>query len=108
MSQPERMNLSTFAEKFTDMKNIRRAMALKEMEIKEAGGRPPYFSISFYTRKGEVKHVQRAQTCGLKMDMTANRMRGIQEYDIHGMPVGHPIPVRIDFIRTFNEQRVIL
>lgn len=83
-------------------------MALKEMEIKEADGHPVFFSISFYTKKGEVKFIQRAQTCGLKMDMTENRMRGIQEYDIHGMPVGHPVPVRIDFIRTFNEQRVIL
>ena len=90
------------------MKKIKRAMALKEMETKDAGGKPVYFSISFYTRGGEVRFVQRAQTCGLKMDMTENRMRGIQEYDIHGLPVGHPIPVRIDFIRTFNEQRVKL
>ena len=90
------------------MKKIKRAMALKEMEIKEAGGKPVYFSISFYTRNGEVRFVQRAQTCGLKMDMKANRMRGIQEHDIHGLPIGHPIPVRIDFIRTFNEQRVTL
>ena len=30
------------------MKKIKRAMALKEMEIKEAGGKPVYFSISFY------------------------------------------------------------
>lgn len=71
-------------------------------------GEPVFFSISFYTRNGEVKFVQRAQTCGLKMDMKANRMRGIQEHGIHGLPVGHPIPVRIDFIRTFNEQRVTL
>jgi hypothetical protein len=64
------------------MKKIKRAMALKEMEIKDAGGKPVYFSISFYTRNGEVRFVQRAQTCGLKMDMKANRMRGIQEHDI--------------------------
>ena len=64
------------------MKKIKRAMALKEMEIKDADGKPVYFSISFYTRNGEVRFVQRAQTCGLKMDMKANRMRGIQEHDI--------------------------
>lgn len=90
------------------MQKIKRAMALKEMETKEAAGRPVYFSISFYTKSGEVRYIQRAQACGLKMDMAANRMRGVQEYDIHGMPKGHPVPVRIDFIRTFNEQRVIL
>lgn len=78
------------------------------MEVKEAGGKPVFFSISFYTKSGEVKFIQRAQLCGWKNDMGANRVRNIQEFNIHGLPVGHAVAVNIDLIRTFNEQRVTL
>lgn len=90
------------------MQTISRTMALAEMEVKEAGGRPVFFSVSFYTKAGEVRFIQRAQLCGWKNDMGANRIRNIQEYDIHGFPVGHAVAVSIDLLRTFNEQKVIL
>jgi len=83
-------------------------MALHEMEVKEAGGKPVYFSISFYTKSGEVKFIQRAQLCGWINDMGENRVRNLQEYDIHGLPKGHPVAVSIDLIRTFNEQKVLI
>lgn len=88
---------------------IKRADALREMEIRETEkGKPNYFSIQFYKKDGEMVTVPHAQVTGLRANMTANRMRGIRPFDADGNPTGHIYPVSIDNIRTFNEQQVVI
>ena len=86
---------------------ITRADVLSEMEVREtAGQRPRHFAIQFYKKNGELVTLTRARSCGLRMNMTDNRTRGVQQVDDHGNAVGHIYPVRIDNIRTFNGLRV--
>ena len=86
---------------------IRRTDVLAKMEIHEtATGHSKYFAIQFYKQNGEVVTLTRARSCGLRMNMTENRTRGVQQVDEFGNTVGHIYPVCIDNIRTFNGQRV--
>ena len=87
--------------------SIRRTDVLAQMEIREtASGKPLYFAIQFYKQNGEVVTLTRARSCGLRMNMTDNRARGVQQVDDQGNAVGHIYPVCIDNIRTFNNLRV--
>lgn len=86
---------------------INRADVLSTMEIREtAEGRPAYFAIQFYKKNGELVTLTRARSCGLRMNMTDNRTRGVQQVDDHGNAIGHIYPVSIDNIRSFNGLRV--
>lgn len=92
-----------------EIKTIRRADALREMEIREDQyGKRVLYSIQFYLRNGEVVHFSNAYTCGLSANMKANRLRGIQQCDHAGNKIGHPISVSIDNLRMFNNQKVVL
>ena len=96
-----------FARKTNEMANIRRFEALKEMDVHETSSHgAKTFSLQFYKKNGELVYVNRAVSCGLKMDMKSNRMRGVQPVNENNKPVGHPYPVCIDNIREFNGQRV--
>ncbi len=86
---------------------MQRADVLVEMETREtADGRSRYYSIQFYKKNGELVTLTRARSCGLRMNMTDNRTRGVQQVDDHGNAVGHIYPVCIDNIRMFNNMRV--
>lgn len=88
---------------------IKRADALRQMEIRETTkGKSNYFSIQFYKKDGELVTVPRAQVTGLRVNMTANRLRGIRPFDAHGNPIGHVYPVSIDNIRAFNGLQVVI
>jgi len=88
---------------------IKRSAALRQMEIRETSqGKPNYFSIQFYKKDGELVSLLRAKVTGLRADMTANRLRGIQAVDESGNPVGHIYSVSIDNIRTLNNQQVVI
>ena len=96
-------------EEITELKSIRRADALREMETREgADGKRVYFSIQFYKKNGELVYFSRACTCGLRIDMKRNRMRGIKQCDQRGNVIGTPVAVSIDNIREFNHMRVKL
>lgn len=89
------------------MSNIRRVEVLREMDVHETSSlAAKSFSIQFYKKDGELVHVNRGVAVGLRMDMKATRMRGVQPVDDKGKPVGHVYPVCIDNIREFNSQRV--
>ena len=89
------------------MNTIRRVDVLEEMDIRETAERKfRYFSIQFYKSNGEVVTLPMARSCGLRMSMKTNRMRGVQSVDDAGNAFGHIYPVCIDNIRTFNGQRV--
>jgi len=91
------------------MNTIKRADALRQMETREATqGKPNYFSIQFYKKDGELVSLIRAKVTGLRADMKANRLRGIQAVDESGNPIGHIYPISIDNIRTFNSQQVVI
>lgn len=86
---------------------MQRADVLVEMETREtADGRSRYYSIQFYKKNGELVTLTRARSCGLRMNMTDNRTRGVQQVDDMGNAVGHIYPVCIDNIRMFNNMRV--
>lgn len=86
---------------------MQRADVLVEMETREtADGRSRYYSIQFYKKNGELVSLTRARSCGLRMNMTDNRTRGVQQVDDQGNAVGHIYPVCIDNIRMFNNMRV--
>ena len=88
---------------------IKRADALREMEVRETSkGKPNYFSIQFYKKNGELVSIPRAQVTGLRVNMTANRLRGIRPIDADGQTIGHIYPVSIDNIRTFNDLQVVI
>jgi hypothetical protein len=88
---------------------IKRADARKQMEIRETtAGKPLYFSIQFYKKDGELVSLNRAKVTGLRANMTANRLRGIQVVDTDGNPIGHIYPVSIDNIRTLNSQQIVI
>ena len=82
-------------------------IAENALEIREtADKRHRYFAIQFYKKNGELVTLPRARSCGLRMNMTDNRTRGVQQVDEFGNSVGHIYPVCIDNIRTFNNVRV--
>jgi hypothetical protein len=88
---------------------IKRTDALRQMETRETTqGKPNYFAIQFYKKNGELVALNRAKVTGLRADMTANRLRGIQAVDTENKPIGHIYPVSIDNIRTLNDQQVVI
>lgn len=96
---------------------IPRSSALRDMDVRETpDGKPVIFSITFYlysetnpTRNGEEKHLDRAISVGPgKMSTKDTRRRGVVACNPDGRPLGHIIPVHIDFIKDFNNQRVTL
>ena len=91
------------------IETIRRNLALKEYEVKETPqGKQVTFSIKFVKKNGELAFVPRAVAAGLKMDMKANRMRGILPVDKENMATGHITPVHIDGIIEWNGKKVKL
>jgi hypothetical protein len=91
------------------IETIRRNLALKEYEVKETPqGKQVTFSIKFVKKNGELVFVPRAVAAGLKMDMKANRMRGILAVDQGNMATGHITPVHIDGIIEWNGKKVKL
>ena len=91
------------------IETIRRNLALKEYEVKETPqGKQVTFSIKFVKKNGELVFVPRAVAAGLKMDMKANRMRGILPVDQENMAAGHITPVHIDGIIEWNGKKVKL
>ena len=88
---------------------IRRVDVLREMELKETHRlKGVYYQIQFYKKNGEMVTLHRAKTCGLRADMTKNRLRGVQAVDTEGNPLGHIYPVSIDNLRTYNYKKVII
>ena len=88
---------------------IRRSDALRQMETKEkSNGKADSFSIQFYKRDGELVSLPRAVITGLRANMKAQRLRGIQAIDHAGGTIGHIYPVSIDNIRTFNNLQVTI
>lgn len=84
---------------------MKRHEVLSAMDVKEdPRGNPTVFSIKFRTKKGELIFMPQAICCGLKMDMSANRMRGVMPAD----KSSHPTPVSIDRIIEFNGKKVYL
>ncbi|MBQ3301789.1 MAG: hypothetical protein IJH04_06575 [Eggerthellaceae bacterium] len=90
-------------------KTIRRADALREMELREDQyGKRRLYSLQFWKKNGEVVYYARCYTCGLPFNLKSNRMRGIQQCDDHGNKIGHVVPVSIDNLRMYNGQKVVL
>jgi len=82
---------------------------VRQMETREDQyGRRVLFSIQFYTKEGEVVSMSHAYTCGLRVSMKSNRLRGVQQCDSAGNKIGHVVPVSIDNLRMFNNQIVVL
>lgn len=92
-----------------ELKTIRRVDALRQMEEREDQyGHRVLFSIQFYNKEGEVVTMSHAYTCGLKVSLKDNRLRGLQQTDAAGNKIGHVVPVSIDNIRMFNGLKVVL
>ena len=92
-----------------EVKTVKRVDALREMEIREDQyGKRVLFSIEFYTKRGEVVYFSHACSCGLRQNMKANRLRGVQQCDSAGNKIGSPTAVSIDNIRSFNNKKVVL
>ncbi|MBQ9418734.1 MAG: hypothetical protein IJU19_09175 [Bacteroidales bacterium] len=88
---------------------IRRVDAVRLIDTTEnTRGRRSLFAIQFYNLRGEVVSFPHAYACGLRFNMKSTRMRGIQQTDHLGNPIGHPHPVSIDNLRTFNNKKVTL
>lgn len=88
---------------------IRRADALREMETREkSNGRASHFSIQFYLKNGELVTLPNARVRGLRANMKAGRLRGIQPVDQEGNAIGHIYTVSIDNIRMFNQKQVVI
>lgn len=89
---------------------MKRHEVLKAIDHKEQiNGKPVVFSIKFRTKgTGELVFMPRAIAVGLKMNMSANRMRGCQAVDERFNRLGHPTPVSIDRIVEFNGQKVFM
>jgi len=91
------------------MGKILRVEALRQMDITEDRfGKPVFFSIKFHLKDGEIVFLPRAVKTGLRMNMKANRYRGVRPVDEKGNPTGHIYPVSIDNILEFNLQTVKL
>ncbi|MEG0796421.1 MAG: hypothetical protein RR397_07980 [Odoribacter sp.] len=89
---------------------IRRRTVLQELDIKEnpRTGDQIVFSIQFDKLNGERVFYPRAVSCGLNMNLSTNRMRGVVAVDKRGDAIGHPVPVGIDRIIRFNGLEVSL
>ena len=88
---------------------IRRVDALREMEVREDQyGKRVLYSLEFWKKDGEVVYFSHCYTCGLRMNIKSNRMRGIQQCDSVGNKIGHPVAVSIDNLRMFNGKKVVL
>ena len=88
---------------------IRRNLMLREYSVKETpDGKQTVFSIKFIKRNGELVFMPRAVACGLKQNMSINRLRGVLPVDTDGNSIGHPTPVSIDAIVEWNNMKVIL
>lgn len=88
---------------------IRRAQALREMEIKETpGGKLNTFSIKFIKKNGEIVFLPKAISTGLKFNMKSTRYRGVAGVDDQGEFITHIYPVHIDNIIEFNNNNVKL
>lgn len=88
---------------------MKRHEVLRALDSKEqVNGKPVIFSIKFRSKKGELIFVPAAVACGLRMNMSMNRMRGIQPVGRDFEPAGHPIPMSIDRIVEFNSKKVYL
>lgn len=102
--------LRAFSYKLLIMVNvIRRNLMLKEFDIKETlDNKQTVFSIKFIKKNGELVFMPRAVACGLKQNMSENRLRGVLPIDKNGDSIGHPTPVSIDAIVEWNGMKVIL
>lgn len=88
---------------------IRRNLMLREFDIKETpDGKQVIFSIKFIKKNGELVFMPRAVACGLNVDMSKNRLRGVLSVDALGDKIGHPTPVSIDAIVEWNGKKVTL
>lgn len=88
---------------------IRRNLMLREFDIKETpAGKQSVFSIAFIKSNGERVFMPRAVACGLKQNMSENRLRGVLPIDAQGESIGHPTPVNIDAIVEWNNMEVVL
>jgi hypothetical protein len=88
---------------------IKRRDALKEMSVDETrGNKLNTFSIQFYKQNGELVSILRAKSVGLRANMNANRLRGIQAVDALGNQIGHIYAISIDNIRMLNSKKVYL
>ena len=88
---------------------MKRHEVLKAINYKEDGhGKPVVFAIKFRTKKGELIFIPKGIACGVKGNMSANRLRGVQPVDDRGEYTGHPTPVSIDRIVEFNGKKVYM
>jgi len=88
---------------------IRRNLMLREFDIKETpDGKQSVFSITFIKANGERVFMPRAVACGLRQNMSENRLRGVLPIDANGDGISHPTPVNIDAIVEWNNMEVIL
>jgi hypothetical protein len=89
---------------------MKRHEVLKELDRKEtAHGKPVTFSIKFRTKgSGELIYIPKGISTGLRMNMSANRMRGVQPVDEFFNRLGHPTPFSIDRIVEFNGKKVYM
>ena len=88
---------------------IDRSIVLKELDFKHGSDlAPKVFSIKFIEKTANVKYIAQAVSCGLAMNMTKNKYRGVQQVDDSGNNVGHPVPVHVDSIIAFNNNDVKL
>jgi hypothetical protein len=88
---------------------IRRNLMLREYDIKETPlGKQTIFSIKFIKQNGEVVFMPRAVACGLTVNMSKNRLRGVVPIDLKGDKISHPTPVSIDAIIEWNGKIVVL
>ncbi|MGE4568552.1 MAG: hypothetical protein AB7C90_05120 [Bacteroidales bacterium] len=91
------------------MSKILRVQVLREMDIKETPyGKQVVFSIKFIKKNGEIVFLPRAVACGLRMNMSLTRFRGVLPVNDKGEPAGHVYPVNIDNIIEFNSNTVKL
>ncbi len=82
---------------------------LREFDIKEQpNGKQTVFSLAFIKTNGERVFMPRAVACGLKQNMSQNRLRGVLPVDTQGNGIGHPTPVSIDAIVQWNNMEVVL
>ncbi len=88
---------------------MKRHEVLKAINYKEDGrGNPVVFSLKFRTKKGELIFMPTCIACGVKGNMSANRLRGVQPVDGKGNTTGHPTPVSIDRMVEFNGNKIYM
>jgi hypothetical protein len=68
----------------------------------------PSFSIEFVKADGELMFLALAQKGRVAGNWKKNRMVGVQPIDVNLNRTGHPYPVKIDRIISFNGKPVIL